>query len=244
MKVCIGVLTLLVAACGSAEVYVPADEGLDATGIEDTGLVDGADSMGGDAGPECICDEANECCDGCMLRAGAAGLPCETGLECEVDGVCQADGTCHGSNPCLVDSLSAECRESTCDEVEGCSWRAIREEFECSDEAGYHSSNCQHGLCVGTRCECDEITECCDGCFLQLAGTPCGNIVEMTQCDPENSCPGTFRRLEGQQVCTGLSSTCEAVETWVDKGGASCSTIDICVQFMDTANCVEDPSCR
>lgn len=169
--------------------------------------------------PDCTCDAATECCDGCdPINAGAS---CDDGLECTLNTTCQPDGTCGAStgSPCDAFVDHPECQSVTCNEQTGCSAvLPIRNGFACetnTDELRVIEGTCSAGECVGRVCTCDEVSACCDGCQPIAEGETCddGNpdtgadmcqagacVGEPCNCDQETACcDGCFLAPAGTQ---------------------------------------------
>jgi hypothetical protein len=92
-------------------------------------------------------------------------------------------------------------------------------------------------------CECNQVSECCDGCNYKAAGTPCfppealaGNYCDGSSfCDPDdiviqkwdevdsnNRCQGEVLQSEGTWVCEGNSASCDVSSiswsSWISVG--------------------------
>lgn len=224
-------LALLLSACGSPE---PGTSSLPDAGAPDSSEPDAdandpeiPDGSEPDA-PNCACDAATECCDGCdPINAGEA---CDDGLECTLGTTCQTDGTCGAptASPCDADLAHPECQAATCDEVAGCRVQNVREGLSC-EAAGIFDGQCDGGECVGTACECDAESECCDGCNAINEGELCDGADYGTactagecapapcdDCDPGNPCCDGCYWTEGARCPEGLI---------VDR---TCLDVDVC----------------
>lgn len=149
-----------------------------------------------DAEPECVCELAGPCCDGC--EAVNVGDACDDGLECTSAATCSDDGVCRGAaDACDHLVVEPQCQAVSCDDTAGCgAVENIREGFPCDDEdASTYDDRCSGGVCAGTPCECDAASECCDGCLAINEGWACDDG------DPE-----TFGDSCSSGICVG---TCE-----------------------------------
>ncbi|RDV36160.1 hypothetical protein DV096_20470 [Bradymonadaceae bacterium TMQ3] len=208
-----------------------AGEGPDAGEEPDAGEdTDTSDEPDADAdadvdAPNCTCDAATECCNGCdPINAGAS---CDDGLECTLGTTCQPDGTCGEATGSPCDALidHPECQSVSCDEVTGCGTvQPVRETFTCetdTEDLRVIDGTCQAGECVGRVCTCDEESSCCNGCEPIAEGEACddGNpdtggdscqagacVGEPCNCDEETACcDGCFLKAAGT-ICSENST--------------------------------------
>lgn len=158
------VFALFLGACDTNDSSISLDGSVDATV---------------DSGDVCACDEVGPCCDGCDVIG--LGDPCAS--ECSSAATCQPDGTCAGeADACDHLVTEPQCQAVTCDEELGCSAvQSIRQDLTCDDgDDATYDDRCEDGACVGTPCECDAESECCDGCLPQNEDASCSEPVDGT----------------------------------------------------------------
>lgn len=221
----------LLTACGSDE---PGTSPLlPDTGAPDTSEPDAdtndpetPDSSEPDA-PSCACDAATECCDGCdPINAGEA---CDDGLECTLGTTCQNDGTCGAptASPCDEILAHPECQAATCDEVAGCRVQNVREGLSCEAE-GIFDGRCQRGECVGTACECDTESECCDGCHAINEGELCDGAAYGTACTAGECAPAPCDDCDPDNPCCDGCYWTEGARCPEGNAGNRCIEVDVC----------------
>lgn len=145
----------------------------------DGGLDDG--SYNDVEGPDCVCEETGPCCDGCQPRN--VGEACDDGLECTSASSCDEFGVCRGeSDACDHLLTDPQCQAVTCDEVIGCgAVESIRQGLPCDDgDDRTYDDRCNAGTCVGTTCECNSNSKCCDGCLAINEGSVCSSPIPGT----------------------------------------------------------------
>lgn len=197
---------------------------------------DTTDASDDDMGPTCVCNTNDACCDGCM--ATNVGSDCDDGLDCTLETTCQADGTCSGStgSPCDAQRQHPDCQAAMCDEVQGCSFDAIREGLACDTPApGTYDGICKAGECVGQKqCECKaEDGPCCDGCLFKPADAECGKAdPPRTSCNGsagQGQCGDPWKYQQFVYLCDGVSAQCS------DKGK---------VKTLQEGKCLESEKCN
>jgi len=137
--------------------------------------------------PQCLCDEENDCCDGCN-PINEGGSCAADGLDCTIDactaGQCEhtlAIGYCLIADACF--EHDAQNPENECEECntirDAQSWSPVDDGLSCDDgDEETTDDACRSGVCAGVdpNCQCAGEDSCCDGCYF---------INEGLDCDPD-----------------------------------------------------------
>lgn len=215
------------------------DDGDEATGHD-------VCQSGACAGEVCTCANRDACCDGCVLNPGAEDRQCDDGLFCTSLERCVRSGACVGGPSAPPEVEFPDCSMARCVEAND-SWiiDSIQEGVECNDgNARTTLDRCQEGRCEGTRCTCEGVTACCDGCLPRAVGRACddgrfcttGETCSAagicsngrpTDCDDDTFCTGVESCDEAARACRSPGFPCDRGQSCQEENAACVDSVRV-----------------
>jgi len=179
-----------------------------------------------DIDPESGLNSILNCLENICYNGANSGVTCDDNNACTGD-----DGTCDGLNACTGATVTVTCdapgvcqQNGVCNEESGqCEYEDAENGTLCDDgNAETIVDVCSDGFCIDQSiCECQEHSDCCNGCYYINPGQICGDsfcTADWT-CN-SGSCSGTPRDCDPS---TGLS-TCKTEAGWTNENFATLET--------------------
>ena len=204
----------------------PVDGDLEETG-DDDGETEPAEEE-----HVCLCDEIDDCCDGCMpLNEG--GTCGDDGFGCTIDACAQ--GVCRHTlaiGYCLIDEACFEHTAENPDNIcQICNtirdpeaWSPAEDGLICDDGNDETTGDaCRGGQCAGVdpNCQCGGDDACCDGCYFINEGLDCD--PDGLYCTDDLCQSGFCRHTIAAEYCL-LDGTCYSGND--ENPDNSCETCD------------------
>lgn len=159
----------------------------------------------GDIEPDCVCGEANICCDGC--RAINEGGACDDLDGCTLTDTCR-QGACFGADVQICQALDQCHTAGSCDPASGRCSDPIKDDATPCDDADLCTLGdaCLSGACLGDAKVCEALDDCHQAGQCGPADGSCSHPFQ-----PEGqACDGAGDGSTGSGVCD--EGACEALD--------------------------------